>query len=103
MMNARPSSIGEILDRAIAIYVPRCLPLFIILAIVALPIALIQSAASPGFSHTIDLFQQLSKVPPGHPAETSRIMQRIQHDLGRHDRDSDAGLYRARRADGARE
>jgi hypothetical protein len=75
MMNARPSSIGEILDRAIAIYVPRCLPLFIILAVIALPIALIQSAVAPGFSHTVDLFRALASVPPGHPAETQRVLR----------------------------
>jgi hypothetical protein len=37
---ARPSTIGEILDRAIATYIRRFLALFVILAVIAVPITI---------------------------------------------------------------
>jgi hypothetical protein len=80
--SARPSSVGEILDRAIATYVRRFVPLFVIAAMVAIPISVLESLASPGFSHLIDTITALSRVPPGHPAETARIMREFQRGTG---------------------
>jgi hypothetical protein len=72
--DARPMTIGEILDRAISTYVRRCLPLFVILAITVVPVALIQLAATPGFVHTSDLFAQINRLPPGATAERSGLL-----------------------------
>jgi hypothetical protein len=76
---ARPSSIGEILDRAIATYIRRFLPLFIILAVIAVPIAIAQTLAQPGMSQTAGLFTQLLKLPPGDTAGRARLLADIQH------------------------
>jgi hypothetical protein len=76
--DARPSSIGEILDRAIATYVRGFLPLFVILAVVAVPVALVQAIAQPGVSHSLDLFSQLMKLPPGDVAGRTQILGQIQ-------------------------
>jgi len=79
---ARPSSIGEILDRAIATYIRRFLPLFVILAMIAVPIAIVQTLAQPSAAHASDLltqFAQLMKLPPGDRAGRARIVAEMQH------------------------
>jgi hypothetical protein len=76
----RPSSIGEILDRAIATYVRRFVPLFVILALIAIPVGLAGIAAQPSFTHLFAVFNQLSALPPGDTIGRARIM----HDLNRY-------------------
>jgi hypothetical protein len=71
--DARPLTVGEILDRAISTYVRRCLPLFVILAITFVPVALIQLAALPGFTHMNDLFAQMNRLPPQDVADRNRL------------------------------
>jgi hypothetical protein len=78
---ARPSSIGEILDRAIATYIRRFLALFVILAVIAVPIAIVQALAQPGAAHGSDLltqFTQMMKLPPGDQAGRARILAEMQ-------------------------
>jgi hypothetical protein len=70
----RPMSIGEILDRAIATYVRRCLPLFVILAIAVVPVTLLQLAAAPGFTHISELFEQLNRLPVSDTFDRTRLM-----------------------------
>ena len=82
MNSARPSTIGEILDRAIATYVRRFLPLFVILALVMVPIAVVESLFTPGLTHLVEMLTQLGRVPPGHPAESQRILQEFQRGSG---------------------
>jgi hypothetical protein len=72
---ARPSSIGEILDRAIATYVKRFVPLFIILALLAIPIGILSTFVSPVIPHMFQTISQLSVLPPGDTIERARIMQ----------------------------
>jgi hypothetical protein len=74
---ARPSSIGEILDRAIATYVRRFVPLFVILALIAIPAGLVGVAGQPSLTHMIAVINQLSALPPGDTIARARIM----HDL----------------------
>jgi len=74
--DARPLTVGEILDRAISTYVRRCLPLFVILAITFVPVALIQLAALPGFTHRNDLFAQMNRLPPQDVADRNRLSAR---------------------------
>jgi hypothetical protein len=76
--DARPNTIGEILDRAIATYVRRFLPLFVILAVIAVPVAIVQTLAQPGVSHAVDLFTQMTRLAPGDVAGRTRILGEIQ-------------------------
>ena len=78
----RPSSIGEILDRAIATYIRRFLPLFVILAVVAVPVAIVQSLAQPGMSHTFDVVTEMLKLPPGDTAGRAQLLHDLQHNGG---------------------
>jgi hypothetical protein len=78
MNETRPSSIGEILDRAISTYVRRWVPLFVIVAFIAVPVAILDSVISPGFTQLTGLLTKLSHVPPGHAAETARILKDFQ-------------------------
>ena len=80
--SGRPSSVGEILDRAISTYMRRFLPLFVIAGLVAIPIAVFESLASPGLSHLVDTITALSRIPPNHPAETAKVMQDFQRGTG---------------------
>jgi len=77
---ARPSSIGEILDRAIVTYVRRAVPLFVILALVAIPAGIVGAAAQPSFAHIINTIGQLSALPPSDTIGRARVM----HDLDRY-------------------
>ena len=72
--DARPSSIGEILDRAIATYVRRFVPLFVILALIAIPVGLLGAFASPTFAHLIDMINQISALPPGDTIGRARVL-----------------------------
>ncbi len=67
-------SIGEILDRAISTYVRRCLPLFVILAIVIVPVTLLQLAAAPGFAHVSDVFAEMNRLPVSDTLDRNRLM-----------------------------
>jgi hypothetical protein len=58
-------SVGEILDRAISTFVRRFIPVFAIIAIAAIPTALLQLTAEPALAHLNDLVGQLSRLPPG--------------------------------------
>jgi hypothetical protein len=78
--DARPSSIGEILDRAIATYVRRALPLFVILALVAIPAGIVGAAAQPSFTHIINTIGALSALAPSDAIGRARVM----HDLDRY-------------------
>jgi hypothetical protein len=78
--DARPSSIGEILDRAIATYVRRFVPLFVILALIAIPVGIAGIAAQPSLTHLIEVINQMSALPPGDAIGRARVM----HDLNRY-------------------
>jgi hypothetical protein len=75
--DARPSSIGEILDRAIATYVRRLLPLFVIVALVAIPAGILGAFASPSFTHVFAAINQMSTLPPGDTLGRERIMHEL--------------------------
>jgi hypothetical protein len=70
----RSMSIGEILDRAITTYVRSSLPLFVILAITVVPVALLQLVLAPGFSHMSDVFAQMNRLPVGDTIDRNRLL-----------------------------
>jgi hypothetical protein len=72
--DARPSSIGEILDRAIATYVRRFVPLFAILALIAIPAGILGAFTSPSFTHLIQTISQISQMPPGDTIGRTRVL-----------------------------
>lgn len=78
MNEPRPSSIGEILDRAISTYIRRWIPLFVIVALISVPVAIVDSFISPGITHLTDMLTKLAQVPRGHTAETQRILRDFQ-------------------------
>jgi hypothetical protein len=73
--DARPSSIGEILDRAISTYVRRFVPLFVILALFAIPAGIIGAFSSPGITHLVEAFNQMAALPPADAIGRARVMQ----------------------------
>jgi hypothetical protein len=75
--DARPSSIGEILDRAVTAYVRRLLPLFVIVALVAIPAGLLGAFASPSFGHVVAAVNQIVTLPPGDTLGRARIMREL--------------------------
>jgi hypothetical protein len=72
--DARPSSIGEILDRAISTYVRRFVPLFIILALIAIPAGILGAFTSPSITHLVETFNQMSALPPADAIGRARVM-----------------------------
>jgi hypothetical protein len=79
--DVRPRSIGEILDRAITTYVRRCVPLFVVLALVAIPIAVLQVVAQPGLTHLMELFNRVLTLPPGDVADRAQTLLAINQAL----------------------
>jgi hypothetical protein len=77
--DARPSSIGEILDRAIATYVRRFVPLFAILAFIAIPAGILAAFTSPSFTHLIETFNQIAALPPGDTIGRTRALEAFNH------------------------
>jgi hypothetical protein len=75
--DARPSSIGEILDRAIVTYVRRCIPLFVILAVFALPLALLEYYTQPGFTHVFETLNRFLTLPPGDTLDRAQLMRDV--------------------------
>jgi hypothetical protein len=75
--DARPSSIGEILDRAIATYVRRLVPLFVILALIAIPAGILGAYASPSFTHVFQTMNQISALAPGDTIGRARVMNEL--------------------------
>jgi len=71
----RPSSIGEILDRAISTYVRRFVPLFVILALFAIPAGILGAFSAPGITHLVEAFNQMSALPPADAIGRARVMQ----------------------------
>jgi hypothetical protein len=72
--DARPSSIGEILDRAISTYVRRFVPLFVILALIAIPAGILGAFTSPSITHLVETFNQMSALPPADAIGRARVM-----------------------------
>ena len=77
LSDVRPMSIGEILDRAVSTYVRRFVPLFVILAITYVPVAVIELLALPGFSRVGEEFAELNRLPPADAVDRNRVMMQI--------------------------
>jgi len=73
----RPLGIGEILDRAVTLFVRRFAVLILILAVVTIPVAILQYASAPATGDMIADFQRVLTLPPGHPEEQRAIMREI--------------------------
>ncbi|MFN2460933.1 MAG: hypothetical protein ABR591_09635 [Candidatus Velthaea sp.] len=73
----QPLGVGEILDRAVTLFVRRFAPLVLILAVVAAPAAILQYIGAPARASMFAEFQRLIMVPPGHPEQTAAILRRI--------------------------
>jgi hypothetical protein len=76
----RPLGIGEILDRAVTLFVQRFAVLILILAVVAVPVAIVQYAAQPATAGMLADFQRILTLPPGHPDEQRKILRQISAD-----------------------
>ncbi len=73
----RPLGIGELLDRAVTLLVRRFAVLALILALVAIPLAIIQYASSPATAGLAAQIQALLTLPPGHPEEQRAILRQL--------------------------
>lgn len=58
----------------------RAVPLFVILALVAIPAGLVGAYASPSFSHLVATINQLAALPPGDAIGRARVL----HDINRY-------------------
>ena len=72
--DARPDTLGEILDRTIATYGRRWFALFVLLAVAALPVAALQAAAEPSLAHLFASLNRLFTTPPGDVAGRTRAL-----------------------------
>ncbi len=77
--DARPQTIGDLLDRTFAIPGRRWLTLFAVLALAALPVALLQLAAEPVLAHFFETLSRLLALPPGAAAERTRVTVELMH------------------------
>ncbi len=73
----RPLGIGEILDRAVTLFVRRFAVLMLILAIVAIPLTIVQYASAPSTANFAADLQKLLAVPPGHPEQQRAILRQL--------------------------
>jgi len=73
----RPLGVGEILDRAVTLFVQRFAPLVLILAIVQAPLALLQFVVQPNTADVFGNIQKLLSLPPGHSAEQRVILEHL--------------------------
>lgn len=71
----RPLGVGEILDRAVTLFVRRFAPLVVVLALVAVPAALLQFVAQPESTHLMSDLQKIFSLPPGHRDEIEAIIR----------------------------
>jgi hypothetical protein len=73
----RPLDIGEILDRAVTLFVRRFAVLILILALVAIPVAILQYAAQPSTTGMLTDLQRVLSLPAGHAEEQRDILRHI--------------------------
>jgi hypothetical protein len=62
------------LDRAIATYVRRLVPLFAILALIAIPAGILGAYASPGLSHVIEALNRISTLAATDTLGRARVL-----------------------------
>ena len=72
-----PARIGETLDRAISVYVRHFVPLFAILAIVTVPVAIVQALTQPDLSSLIREVGQSAALPAGDVAGRARLAREL--------------------------
>ena len=75
--DVRPSPIGEILDRTRKTYVAGFAPLFAILAIFAIPVALLEFYTQSSSTHAFDVINHLLTLPPGDTASRARLLDEL--------------------------
>jgi hypothetical protein len=76
-LDLRPLGIGEILDRAVTLFVRRFAVLVLILALVAIPVAIVQYATAPSTAGMLADLQRLLELPPGHPEEQRAVLRAL--------------------------
>jgi len=83
-LDLRPLGIGEILDRAVTLFVRRFAVLVLILALVAIPVAILQYASAPSTAGWLEDIQRAIALPPGHGEEQRAILRQLsqQNEVG---------------------
>jgi hypothetical protein len=76
-LDLRPLGIGEILDRAVTLFVRHFAVLVLILALVVIPVAIVQYAAAPSTAGVFSDLQRMLMLPPGHVQEQREILREI--------------------------
>jgi hypothetical protein len=76
-LDLRPLDIGEILDRAVTLFVRRFAVLVLILALVAIPVAIVQYATAPSTAGMLTDIQRVLAVPPGHPEAQRAVLREL--------------------------
>lgn len=76
-LDLRPLGIGEILDRAVTLFVRRFAVLVLILSLVAIPLAIAQYAAAPSTAGAASDIARIFSIPPGHPEAQQAILREI--------------------------
>lgn len=76
-LDLRPLRIGEILDRAVTLFVRRFAVLVLILALVAIPIAICQYIAQPQMTGFIEDLQRVLAAPPGQQQDRREVLTQL--------------------------
>jgi hypothetical protein len=76
-LDLRPLGVGEILDRAVTLFVRRFAVLILILALVAIPVAVLQYASAPSTADWLTGIQRVLALPPGHVQEQREILREL--------------------------
>jgi hypothetical protein len=74
----RPLGAGEILDRAVTLFVRHFWPLVLILALVVVPLQIISHFVQPSdLAKLLNDYQRLLAVPAGHPEQQTKILREM--------------------------
>jgi hypothetical protein len=73
----RPLGAGEILDRAVTLFVRNFWLLVLILALVAIPIGILSYISQPDLTRMFTDLGRVLAVPPGHSAQTTAILEQM--------------------------
>src|SRR5471030_2071553 len=73
----RPLGAGEILDRAVTVFVRHFWLLVLILALVAIPVAILSYFSQPDITKMLTDFQKVLAIPPGHRDQAKPILDQM--------------------------
>lgn len=77
----RAQTLGDLLDRTLTLFGRSWRPLLAVLAVVAVPVAVLQYAAEPSMAHFFDIMGRAVALPPSATAERARLAGELSRSL----------------------